>query len=205
MMKKLLILFFAFAFIPLFAQQLNWTFGHSTAGAQLTGVFANYDTTGGTDYTVVVLLDDYYPFDVNPLFSDDSVIIGSSDRIVIGTLWYQFDLPAATDSCSFDIDVYPGVYGDENRTVAGIKWGTALENVNDASNKDDVTGGANIYVLTSGGKHLPPHAIKIVFDLDTTANRGNGADLYYEFVYPAIYHSAKERKNTTYEGQLDDL
>ena len=206
-MKKLFVILFAFAFLtPLMAQQLNYTFGYTTTGVQETdGVIVDYDTTGATDYSIVIPLDDWYPYEVNPAVYDSATALGSSDRMVIGTLWYKFDLPAATDSCSFDIDAYPGLYGDGNRTIAGATWGAALEQVNDASNKDDVTGAVNIYVLSSGGKHLPPHLIKLVFDLDTSANRGNGADIYYEFVYTGIYQSAKERKRTEYEGQLDDF
>lgn len=197
-MKILLFIFILTSFV--FAQQLNYTHGYTTAGVNDDGQFTSLDSTGATSYSVVFLLDDYYPFDFNPSVYDSVTAIGSSDKTSIGALWYFIDADEATDSTNIDVDVYTGVYGDANRTVAGIKWDGTATNCADVTGDGDLCSGVLIYTET--GKLLPPHAIKITFDVDPTAAEVSaGLDLYFEFVYPAVYQSAKEKKVQTYENQ----
>lgn len=199
-MKKI-ILFLMVLSVCAFSQQSNYTHGVDAVGNALTGSFTALDTTGATDYTIVIPLDDIYPFDYSPLVLDSVTVIDGSNALNIGTLWFQFDVFVATDSCSFDIDAYTGVYGDANRTVAGIKWdATPVEIHSSAAQVGDVTTGVRIYTESSAGKLMAPHVIKLVLDLDTINNTdditgevGSNA-FYYEVVYPAIYQIHKERR-----------
>lgn len=192
-MKNIIFLILFFLTTSLFAQQLDWGVGYNTSGVALTGSFTSLDSTGATSYSMVFKLENYYPFDYNPLFSDDSVIIGNSDKTSIGVWWYYIDVDDATDSINFDIDVYTGVYGTESQMIAGVKWDPTPTNCADIVDDGDQCGGVLIYTET--GKLLPPHVIKIVIDVDPTAAEVSaGIDVYYEFVHPAIYQVAKERK-----------
>ena len=202
-MKRIIYLFLLFFTTSLFAQQLNYVVGFNTSGVALTGSFTNLDSTGGTSYTMVFTLDDYYPYDYNPFFLIDSSANsiagggasaqGNADKTSLGTWWYFIDVDDVTDSINFDIDVYTGVYGTESQMIAGVKWDPTPTNCADIVDDGDQCGGVLIYVET--GKLLPPHVIKIVIDIDPTGKEVSaGIDVYYEFVHPAIYQVAKERK-----------
>lgn len=199
-MKKI-ILFLMVLCVGASAQQLNYTFGYDAVGNALTGSFTAVDTTGATDYTIIIKLDDYYPYDYNPAQYDSVTGLNGSADHTIGSIWFYWDVFAATDSCSFDVDAYAGVYGDANRTVAGVKWdATAVEVHNQTGTKGDVCDVARVYVEASAGKVLPPEIIKLVFDMDSIGNtddavNGVGSNaFYYRFVYPAIYQIHKERR-----------
>ena len=189
----ILLLFLLFLITTPFAQQYNYTSGYNASGVELTGSFTSLDSTGATSYTMVFPLDDIYPFDFNQAVYDSVTALGGSANSNYGTWWYHIDTDAATDSINFDIDVYTGVYGTESQMIAGIKWDAAVTKVTDLVDDGDLTGGILIYTET--GKLHPPHVIKIVIDVDpTVAEVSAGLDVYYEFVYPAIYQVAKERK-----------
>ena len=181
-----------------FSQQLNYTFGVDAVGNPLSGKFTSLDSTGATNYLVYLDFNDYYMYDVNPLFSDDSVVIGTSNLAAWATLYYYIDADAATDSTNIDIDVSSGVYTSTALTMASTGFdGTPVKQA-DVTGAGDIFGHVNIY--TESGKLYPPEVIKINFDVDPAAAEVSaGLDIYYRIVYPQIYEIAREKIKTAYD------
>lgn len=210
-MKKLILLFL---FIPvlLFGQMMNHSWGYSTSGTAYNQTGYS-DADSSTTISIVYDLQDWYPLDINPLFSDDSVIIGSSHKMLIGTFWYKLDAQNATDSTVYAIKVYPGFmdyYGGTGDRIAtaNIDYGTTATTLIDTSSTlavNDVTWKfLNVYLNSSADagsntvKHYPSEFYKIAFTF------GNGTadslDVYWDFVYPAVYQSQQELRTTTNSG-----
>jgi hypothetical protein len=193
-MRKV-ILFILVLTVSLFSQQLNYTFGVDAQGDALSGSFTNLDSTGATSYDIYVDLNDYYPYDVNPVALGDSSddVVGSSDVAVLATVYYYFDVDAATDSVVGDWDASSGVYSTSNLTMAATLFDATPVKQADVSGANDIFGHINIY--TESGKLFPPEVIKITFDVDPAAAEvSTGVDLYYRVVYPQIYKVHEERK-----------
>ena len=202
-MKKYFILLFAFAFLtPLFAQQMNYTSGLRAASGDLwtNDGLTFIDTTSSTNNYVIVDLSDYFwTADINPLFSDDSVVNINSDRFYVGTLYVLFDNQGVeaptTDSLLYTISVAPGVYTTETRAVAGAKFGTAvtletIETINDYLSIN------NVYLHASKYKFFPPEVIR--FNIAPTGDKDcdDSTKVNWRFAYPQIYKSAAEKLST---------
>jgi len=197
-MKKVILFILVFT-VSLFSQQLNYTFGVDAQGDALSGSFTSLDSTGATSYDIYLDLNDYYPYDVNPLVHDTqdsdstNAYLGSSDKAVIATLYYYFDADAATDSTVGDWDASSGVYSTSSLTMAGTLFDGTPVKQSDVSGAGDLFGHINIY--TESGKLFPPEVLKITFDVDpAVAEVSAGLDLYYRIVYPQIYKVHEERK-----------
>lgn len=197
-MRKV-ILFVLVLTVSLFSQQLNYTFGVDAQGDALTGSFTNLDSTGTTSYDIYLDLNDYYYVDPNPLVHDTqdsdstNAYLASSDKAVLVTVYYYFDVDAATDSLVGDWDASSGVYLTSNLTMAATKFDATPVKQADVSGADDIFGHINVY--TESGKLFPPEVLKITFDVDPAAAEVSaGVDLYYRVVYPQIYKVHEERK-----------
>lgn len=185
-----------------FSQQLNYTWGLDAVGEPLTGVFSSIDSTGTTSYNVYVDFNDYYPYDVNPLFSDDSVVIGSSNLTAWATLFYFIDADEATDSTNIDIDLSSGLYTSTALTVASSSYDGTPVKLGDILEVGDIFGHVNLY--TESGKLFPPEICKITFDVDPAAAEVSaGLDIYYRIVYPQIYENAREKIKTAYDSDAN--
>lgn len=185
-----------------FAQQLNYTWGVSATGVPLTGSFTSIDSTGTTSYSIYLDLNDYYPYDVNPIASDDSVLIGSSDQNVLFTLYYLIDVDESGDSTEIDVDIASGLYTSTALTMASTSYDPTPVNNGDLQGTEDIFGHINVYTET--GKLFPPEVIRITFDVDpTVAEVSAGIDIYYRIVYPQIYESAREKIRTAYDADAN--
>lgn len=200
-MKKLIFLLL----FPLlvFSQQVNHTWGYTTAGTAYTQTGSiNIDSTSTT--SIVFDMQDYAYVDYNPIASDDSVIIGSSTRMYFGTFWYKTDVQNATDSSAVRIvaysgfmDYYPGT-GDRIAT-ANIDYstsGTTLQDSTTYTTNDVQWTAVNVYLATT--KILPPEFIKLVVTWGTFSN--DSIDFYHDFAYLAIPQEQQERRTTTNQG-----
>ena len=204
-MKKIILFLMILSAIA-FGQQINYTHGYDVSGNALTGKFDNLVKTGGTSYTMVFKLDDAYPWDYYPLQLDVQAALDSSESAYgnsgyyhYGTLWFLAKTQTSGDSVNLDIDLYEGIYGDANRTFAGVKWdGTATKLKDIGPGIVDVFQGIDVYA--PDGKMLPAHIIKIVIDVDPADNElDDSLDVYYEFAYPALIQEVKEHKGSNVE------
>jgi len=196
-MKKFLFVFLIMA-LPLFSQQINYTWGLQADGSYYTGNGITYiDTTTGTTNNIYVDLLDYYPIDYNPLFSDDSVVIVNSDRMYIGTLYVNFDnkgADASNDSILFTIKAYPGIYTSSTKPLVGAAWGSAVT-LETIARKGDYFSVNNVYLSSTKYKHLPPPLIKLEIAPIGRAGADDSTAVDWSFAYPAIYKVHEERKH----------
>jgi hypothetical protein len=191
----ILVLFLAFV---AYGQQVNSTWGLKTSGDAWDGAGITYiDTTTGTTNDIVIDIDDYFFVDANPLFSDDSVIIGSSDRALVGTFYSYWDnqgtASAATDSLLYTIKAYPGIYTTDSKAVSGVKYGSAITLETIAVINDYYTE-LNVYLDSSIGKAIPPEVLKIELAPSGDSDCDDSTKVNWVFRYPAIYKVHKERK-----------
>ena len=200
-MKKLFILFMLFPFI-LFSQQLNHTWGSTTAGAAYTKTGSiNIDSSSTT--SIVFDLQDWYPLDMLPVASDDSVIILNSTRLNYGTFWYKVDVESATDSSSICIQAFPGFMdyypgSGERIATANIDYSTTATTLQDSSSftTNDIQWTAvNVYLSDTEGKILPPEFIKLTVKWATASN--DSIDFYHDFVYISSKESDQSVRTTT--------
>ena len=183
------------------SQQINHTWGYTTAGAEWNQSGSqNLDSI--STVSIVLDLQDYYALDFNPVASDDSVIILNSTRMNYGTFWYRFDVENATDSTAYTINAYPGnlVYhpNDNSRiTTTNVNFSTTATNLVTVSSyaTDDIQWtAANVYLSDAEGKILPPEFIKLIIDFTGTTN--DSIDVYWDFVYPAVYEYQQEQRTS---------
>ena len=202
-MKKIL-MFVLLLFLIVQAQQLNHTWGYTTAGVAFTQIGSqNVDSIGTV--TIVFDMQDYYPLDYNVTASDDSVIILNSTRLNYGTFWYRIDLQNATDSTYYTIKAYPGnmVYhpNDGSRiTTTNLNFSTTATTLVDTTSGTYTTNdiqwtAVNVYISDTEGKILPPEFLEIIVDWHGTAN--DSINFYHDFVYPALYESRQTERTTT--------
>ena len=203
-MKKLIILILLFPLV-LFSQQINHTWGYTTAGVAYTqSGIADIDSI--TTTTIVFDLQDWYPLDFNPVASDDSVILLNSTRFNYGTFWYKIDVSAGTDSSGILIQAFPGFMdyypgtGDRIAT-ANIDYSTTATTLQDSSSftTGDIQWTAvNVYLSDTEGKILPPEFLKITIKWKLTTN--DDIDFYWDFVYIGSKQSDQEKRSTTNSG-----
>lgn len=195
-MKKIILLIMVLS-VGVFAQQINSKWGYDTWGNSRTGAAISYlDTAATTQEDFIFDIGDWYPFDVSPLFSDDSVVNINSDRLYIGTFYGGFDTQGTaaptTDSVLYYIKAYPGIYTTASKSISLVDWGTAitLETIAQAGDYFSIN---NVYVHASKYKHFPPEVLKIeITDIDR-AGADDSVKFAYRFRYPAIY--TKDRYN----------
>lgn len=203
-MKRLILLFLL---IPLlcFSQQVNHTWGYTTAGVAYNQSGVS-DVDSITTTNIIFDLQDWYPMDYLPVASDDSVIILNSTRFYIGTFWYKIDVEADTDSSSININAYPGFMdyypGSGIRiTAANIDYSTtatAISNTGTYTTGDVQWTAVNVYLSNSEGKILPPEFLKIEISWDSASN--DDIDFYWNLVYIGVYQSEQEKRSTTNDG-----
>jgi len=189
--------------LPIFAQQINYTWGVQLDGSDYGGA-GETPAAKTSSYTFYVDISDYYPIDMNPYVvsytaaSSDTVgldslyyaVFNNSSRSVFGTLYMNFDNQGAAptaDSVIYTISVYPGVYGTDNKSLAGAKWGTAvtLETVEETGDYFSIN---NVYVHATKYKTFPPEVLKFTL---ASINRNGWDDstfVSWKYAYPAIYH-----------------
>lgn len=205
-----IILFIVVFVVAVLGQQINHTWGYTTAGASYyqTGV-ADLDSLGTID--IVFDMQDYYPYDYNPLALGDSSddVINNSNLQFLGTFWYRIDAEEAADSIGYAIKAYPGnlVYysGSGQRiTATNINFSTTATTLIDTSatrQVDDVQWSwLNVYVNSSQNaastvqRHLPPEFVKlnILFTKQTEAD----LDFFWVFAYPAVTESEQSKRST---------
>jgi len=196
MVKKLLL----FMILPmlLFSQQMNHSWGTNLAGETLSGLNYITVTDGGTN-AIYVDLNDWYPIDISPLFSDDSVVNISSDRMYLGTFYTNFDTKGAAptaDSVYFYIKVYPGIYTTTSKSLASAVWGSAIT-LETVAETGDYFAINNVYLHASKYKHFPPEVIKLSIDNHADISAVGSDDsikVDWNFTYPAIYHEHEVQK-----------
>lgn len=184
----------------LFAQQIKSTHGMNGSGDDYDGTGLTYiDTTAGTTNNIIIDLNDWYPFDINPLFSDDSVVIGNSTRLFIGTFYVTFDnqgtASPTTDSVTYTIKAYPAVAVDKAGSVASLDYGTAvtLETIEAINDYFAIN---NVYIHATKGKVIPPEFIKLeIAPIDRVTNGiDDSTYVNWMFRYPAIYNPYRYEK-----------
>ena len=188
----------------LFAQQINYTWGQSAAGATLTQTgFVNVDSI--STITVVFDMQDYYFVDLFPAIYDSATALLNSNRLYYGTLWYKVDVQNAADSSKFSIYAYPGnmIYhpNDGSRvTATNLNFSTTatviVDSVADTYATNDIQWTAvNLYLSDAEGKILPPEFIKVFVDFYGTTN--DSIDFQYTFAYPALYEYQQSMRHST--------
>ena len=211
-MKQILIFILILsAFV--FGQQINRTWGYTTAGIAYTQTGSvNADST--TEVSIVFDLQDWYSIDWNPPVytttfdigvSGDSTlaqtVVGNSDALMLGTLWLRQDAKNATDSLAVLVEAFPGnmIYhpgGTSRITAANINFSTTAITIQDSTNlaKGDVQWTPyNIY-LHASSRILPPEFVKVTFEQKTTAD--DSVDYFWDFAYPAVYQSQQEQRTS---------
>lgn len=199
-MKKIILILLLFAGFAI-SQQINYTWGYETDGdAYVQTGKQNMDST--ETLSIVFDMQDYYPLDFNPLFSDDSVIIINSNRYHYGTFWYHIDLENATDSSAIMLEAFPGNMwyypgsGDRIET-ANINFSTTATTLIDTSSytTNDVQWTAvNVYLSDTEGKILPPEFIKLTVKWMSATN--DSIDFYWNFAYPAVYEREQDHRTS---------
>jgi len=194
------------------AQQMNHTWGTNLAGEDYAGGLGTFiDTTAGTTNYIYVDLDDYYFIDPGPLVIDYDMDLGSgedstldgtvknnSDRMYLGTFYVSFDnqgaAPTADSLGGYFINVTPGIYTTENRSLALADWGTAvtLETIRVIGDYFAVN---NAYIHASKYKLFPPQVIRLGINAPSS-NKGmdDSTMVYWDFSYPGIYHVHEVQK-----------
>lgn len=205
-MKKLLfILFFP---VLLFSQQINYTWGRTTAGVAYNQEGVQYCDSARIQ--IVFDMQDYYPLDFNPLVTDDSVLYAQGSNLsFVGTLWYYFDAYRSTDSTNYYIIAKSGnmIYqpNDASRiTAANLFFGadsillrTTVRAVGDFTGWKFV----NVYVNASTDansvvrKFLPPEFVKV--DFNWAGGAADSMNVYWNFAYPAINEGLQSGRSTT--------
>jgi len=215
-MKKIFILMLLFPLI-LLGQQLNHTWGYTTAGVAYTQV-GSADADSGDVISIVFDLQDWYPLDWNPLVLDvqassdsSEAAHGLSSYTFIGTFWLRLDAENATDSTGHAIFAYPGnmIYypGTGGRiTATNLNFSTTATTLLDttAGVNDVQWQFVNVYVNSSADvnsatvKYLPPEFLRI--DIEFQTNVDDSLDVYWDFVYPASKQFDQEMRSTTNSG-----
>jgi len=198
---KAFILVFAMAFL-VFGQQINYTYGvKKTSGDAWDGNGLLYiDTTRTTTNDIIIDLNDYFFVDANPVALGDSSddIIGNSDNALIGTFYCYFDnegtASPTTDSLKYTIKAYAGIYTDDSRSVANIKYHATAVTLETLAAVGDQYTINNVYVEASLGKTIPPEVIKIEIAPVASSNGDDSTHVSWRFAYPAIYKVHQERK-----------
>lgn len=206
-MKKVILLIFTFVLIA-FGQQINHTWGYTTAGASWYQTGAQ-DQDSSSTISIVFDMQDYYPLDYSPLVSDDSVIINNSNLQFLGTFWYRINAENSTDSVGYAIKAYSGnlVYypGSGARISAtNINFSTTATTLIDTSTTlavNDVQWSfLNVYVNSSTNaasavqRHLPPEFVKLAMTFQN--NAADSLDVYWNFAYPAVTESEQSKRST---------
>ncbi len=209
-MNKLLIFLITLTTIGL-GQQLNHTWGTNLGGNVVRSI-PLLDTTAATTNYIYVDLNDYYMSDINPLVIDYDMDIGSggdstldgtvkinSDRMYIGTFYVSFDntgADAAGDSLGgIEITATPGVYTESAKQLSEADWGTPVE-MEEVKQVGDYFAINNVYLHATKYKHYPPEVIRLGINAPATTRPGcdDSTAVYWDFVYPAIYHSEEAAK-----------
>ena len=202
-----IILFILLFTIPLFSQVINYSWGETTAGVAYNQI-GSQDADSATTISIVFDMQDYYPLDFSPLVSDDSVVIGNSNRQFLGTFWYRIDAQNATDSTGHAIKSYSGnmIYhpNDESRvTTTNINFSsTATTLLSETAAVNDLQWSfVNVYVNSSTDvnsavqKHLPPEFVKVAITFQT--NAADSMDVYWNFAYPAVLEHYQDQRRTS--------
>ena len=188
------------------AQQINHTWGYTTAGVAYTQTGA-VDVDSAATTSIVFDMQDYYPLDFNPLVNDDSAVVAiNSNRMFYGTFWLYVDVETATDTTSININAYPGFMtyysgtGDRISTsnLTFSTTATAVLNEVAYTANDRQWFATNVYISDTEGKILPPEFIKLAITFDTATN--DSLDIYWDFVYPASKQHEQELRSTTNPG-----
>jgi hypothetical protein len=202
---KMIILFLLIFTVPLFAQQMTWTWGETTNGVAYTQTgTGSLDSSSTTD--IVFDMQDWYPLDLNPVASDDSVIILNSTRMNYGTFWYKIDLQNAADSSAVLITAYPGFIDyypgtGERIATANIDYSTTATTLQDSSSytTNDIQWTAvNVYISDTEGKIFPPEFLKINMSWGNATC--DSITTYHTFVYPSVSESEQSKRTTTNSG-----
>lgn len=204
-MKKI-VLFIMLLCLVVNAQQINYSLGLKTTSGDAWKLADITYLDTATTYDFIFDLNDHYLYDYNPLFVTevltspdlDSVISTStvqvsSNLMYIGTFYANFDVVKAADSIIYKLDVFPGVFGTDNRAAAGIVWGDTLEleTIRTIGDYFDIQ---NIYVHSTKYKHLPPEVIRIRLRDLVDSDQDDSIAFDWKFAYPAIIQTVKERK-----------
>jgi hypothetical protein len=213
--------FFLLLLLPIlvFGQQLNHSWGYTTAGVAYTQTgYPDADST--TTINIIFDLQDWYPLDWNPLVLDVQAALDSSETAhglsaytFLGTFWYRIDAAGANDSTTYQVLSYPGnmIYysGSGNRiTATNLNFSTtATTLVSTTTSKGDIQWSfVNVYVNSSADKnsitvkHLPPEFLKISIPFNTQAD--DLIDVYWDFVYPSVYQREQSYRSTTNQGNV---
>ena len=184
-----------------YSQQYNFTSGVKTpsGAAWGNGGITFIDTTTGTTNNIIVDLADYYPYDVNPMYDSTSSEVTSSSRMYIGTFYSYWDNQgtgqSATDSLKYTIKVYPGIYTTENKSVAGIKYGSAitLETISRVADYYSIN---SVYIHATKYKVHPPEVVKIELAPSGSANCDDSTKVNWRYVYPQLIQQEAYRIDT---------
>jgi hypothetical protein len=210
-MKKIIVLIMLLPLIAL-SQQLNHTWGETTTGTAYTQTGYN-NADSSTTITAVFDLQDWYPLDMNQVAFDSVTALGSSNKMLIGTLWYRIDAVNATDSVGYAIKTYPGnlVYypgTGERIATANINYSTTATTLIDTATTKAVNdiqwSFVNVFLNTSTDassvvvKHLPTEFFKATWTFQL--NAADSLDVYWDFVYPASKQTDQEKRTSTNKG-----
>jgi hypothetical protein len=205
-MKKLLFLFLIFPILA-FSQQINYTWGQTTAGVAYNQEGVQYCDSARIQ--IIFDMQDYYPIDFSPLFSDDSVIIQASNLTFLGTFWYYFDAYRATDSTNYYVIAKSGnmIYQPNNAsriTATNLFFGAdSTIIVTAARAKGDFTGWKFVNVYVNNGlnanaaarKCLPPEFVEV--DINWLGGAADSMNVYWNFAYPAVDEGSQNGRSTT--------
>ncbi len=206
-MRKFIVMFLLLLAGFCFGQQINHTYGTTTAGGAYTSSGASIDS--GTTVTVILDLQDYFYTDFNPTVYDSVTALANSDAFFLGTLWFYLNADSTNDSTNLNIDVYPAGFtyddNDGNRIEAAeYTVSTTAVVLRDSSTTrtlgDILWSAVNIY-LNASTRFLPPEIIQLKFAIFDPAGSGgtemSGGFIHWDFVYTAVYESQQNQRSTT--------
>jgi len=196
---KILIILFALVLCG-YAQQVNYTWGYTTAGVAYTEAEQSMDSSDVLN--IVFDMQDYSFMDMNPLSLDSVTVIGNSDALFLGTFWYRIDVNSASDTSAVLIEAFPGHMishpNDGSRiTTSNINFSTTATVLQDSSShtaNDIQWAGLNVYIDASI-KELPPEFVKIKVSYSVATNDSIG--FLWNFAYPALLESEQAQRKTT--------
>lgn len=177
-----IILFLLILTLPLFAQQMNYTFGQKTTGVSWNET-GKAITSGATDVVQIVIdFEDFAP----GVLTDDQY----------GVIWFHIDANSATDSTNYSISFFNGAFiyddGDNDRVETGAIEFSSDSTIIAASSSqaDDVTWTAA--EITVSGQIVPPEFGLI--EIEWEEGTDDSLTVQWTVGYPAVYQREQQHR-----------
>ena len=138
---------------------------------------------------------------LDSLYGTSSITVAQSSNLqYLGTFYVSFDnwgvASPTTDSLGgIEITATPGIYTTVSKSLALADWGDAIE-LEEVKQIGDYFAINNVYIHATKYKILPPEVLRLGINAPATTRVGcdDSTAVYWDFVYPAVYHVHEAQK-----------